>query len=47
MTSDGLQAHVTADSRGQALVLTDEMNVDDAQQSGRWLKSSSPVEIQP
>jgi len=46
MTSDGLQAHVTADSRGQAFILTDETSVDDAQVSGRWLKSSSPVEIQ-
>lgn len=39
-----MNAHVTADSRGQAFVLTDEDSLDDAQASGRWLKTTDPVE---
>lgn len=43
--SDGIRAHMAADSRGQWFVLTDELSVDDAQASGRWLKSDAVVEV--
>jgi hypothetical protein len=46
MTSDGLQAHIAADSRGQWFVLTDEINMDSAQASGRWIKATNAVEIE-
>jgi hypothetical protein len=43
--SEDIRAHVTADARGQWLVLTDEADIDDAQASGRWLKIDSPREV--
>jgi len=45
MTSDGLRAHVTVNGREQALTLTDETSIDDAQASGRWISSADTVEI--
>jgi len=45
MTSDGLRAHIAADSRGQWIVLTDETDINSAQASGRWIKTINPAEI--
>lgn len=41
-----LHEFVNADSRGQALVLTDAETRDQAQISGRWLKSTTPVPVE-
>jgi len=48
MSSDGIRAHTSADSRGQWLILTDELSIADAQRSGRWLKAQPPgvVEVE-
>jgi len=46
MTSDGIRAHLKNDSTGQYLVLTDEETVDDAQASGRWIKTTTAIEVQ-
>lgn len=43
--TDGVTAHVTADSRGQYLVLTDAGDMDAAQASGRWLKTTAAAEV--
>jgi len=46
MTSDGIRAHLKNDSTGQHLVLTDERTLDDAQATGRWIKTTCTVEVQ-
>jgi hypothetical protein len=46
MTSDGLRAHISAGSRGQWFILTDETDMDAAQVSGRWIKTVDAVEIE-
>jgi hypothetical protein len=45
MTASSLRAHVTSDNRGQWLVLTNESDMDAAQMSGRWIKTTNPIEI--
>jgi hypothetical protein len=42
---DGFQAYITADSNGQWFVLTDELDMDSAQVSGRWIKTTDPIAI--
>ncbi len=39
--SDGLRAHIKND----VFVLTDDASIDDAQASGRWIKTPDPVPI--
>jgi len=41
MMSDGIRAHAKA---GQ-FVLTDEIDIDDANASGRWIKTDTPVQV--
>lgn len=44
-TSCGLRAWITADSRGQRLVISDETTRDAMTVSGRWLSAFEPVEV--
>ena len=43
--SCGLRAYATADSRGQRLVLSDEVDRDAMSVSGRWLSAADPVAV--
>jgi hypothetical protein len=42
--SDGVRGHVQAGQDVQWFVLTDELDVDEAQATGRWLKTTDVVE---
>jgi len=44
-TSDGIRARISGDARGHWLILTDEVDIDEAQLSGRWLKCDDPREV--
>ena len=39
--SDGLRAYI----KGEAFILTDDASIDDAQASGRWIKTADPVTV--
>jgi len=43
--SDVVRGHVQAGQGTQWFVLTDDETVDDAQASGRWLKSTDVVDV--
>lgn len=44
-SGSGIRAHPAAGSERQWLVFSDEIDPDDAQESGRWIKAAAPVEI--
>lgn len=45
MTGSGIRAFVDGDARGQRLLLSDECDRDAMQLSGRWLATTTPVEV--